>query len=176
MKAIDHDHKGHARGIPVDRVVLAHDARSLRRKLLRLASGDELLVDLPTTVHFETGDVLVREDGKLVEIVAGEEALYAVRGRDTAHALELVWHIGNRHLPCQIQSEGDGFTLLIGRDHVIRDMLEGLGARVEEITAPFSPIRGAYVGHSHAYAHDHGHGHAHTHAHNGESQADRWEP
>ncbi len=152
MRAIGHDHKGHNRGAPIDVVVLAHDERVLRRKLITLRHGEEVLVDLPQTVAFETGDVLVLEDGRVVEVVAGEEPLYEIAARDAQHLAELVWHIGNRHLPCQIEA-GSG-RLLIGRDHVIKEMLEGLGASVKEVIEPFSPVRGAY-----GAVHDHHHGH-----------------
>ena len=40
------------------------------------------------------------------------------------HLAELAWHIGNRHLAAAIEAE----RILILRDHVIRAMLEGLGA------------------------------------------------
>ncbi|WP_196259852.1 urease accessory protein UreE [Pelagibacterium limicola] len=154
MRVVGHDHKGHNRGTPFDVAVLAHDERVLRRKLITLRNGHEVLVDLPHTVAFETGDVLVLEDGRVVEIVAGEEALYEVRARDAQHLAELIWHIGNRHLPCQIEAQGG--RLLIGRDHVIRQMLEGLGAFVRDVIEPFSPVRGAYSGDGHHHHHHHG--------------------
>jgi urease accessory protein len=143
---------GSATAIPFDLITLAHDERRLRRKLLTLVHGDEVLVDLPQTVSFESGDVLVLEDGRLAEIIAAEEDLYDVRGRDALHLMQLCWHLGNRHLPAEIEHEGNGDSahILIKRDHVIRDMLLGLGATVTEISAPFSPMHGAYH-------HDHGH-------------------
>lgn len=164
MRAVAHDHKGHSRGIPFDMAVLAHDERALRRRLVTLAGGGEVLVDLPQTVALESGDVLVLEDGRLVEVVAAEEELYEITGRDIAHLLEMCWHIGNRHLPCQIVAE-DGLPrrLLIGRDPVIGDMLKGLGATVRMVAAPFSPLRGAYGGDGHHHHHGHGHGHSHSH-------------
>jgi urease accessory protein len=60
------------------------------------------------------------------------------------------WHLGNRHLKVQIEREWEGLgdRILILRDHVIRDMLIGLGATVTEISEPFHPQDGAYA-HSH---------------------------
>ena len=140
--------------VPYDLAVLAHDERHLRRRLLTLVHGDEVLVDLPSAVRLESGDCLVLEDGRFVDIQAAEEKLYEVRGRDAAHLMQLCWHIGNRHLPAQILPEWEGFGLriVIQRDHVIKAMLEGLGATVTEISEPFSPEPGAYahVDHSHA--------------------------
>ena len=100
------------------------------------------------------GDRLVLEDGRHVEVIAAEEALLEVRARDGEALMALAWHIGNRHLPAQIEWE----RILIEHDHVIKDMLLGLGASVKEVSEPFQPVRGAYHGHSHGH-HHHGHDH-----------------
>ncbi|APO75757.1 urease accessory protein UreE [Rhizobium etli 8C-3] len=139
---------------PVGKVVLPHDLRHLRRKLLHLENGDMVMLDLKEPVLFASGDMLVLEDGELIEIQAADERLFEIRGRDRLHLIELAWHLGNRHLSAQIEEE----RILILRDHVIRSMLEGLDATVSEVTEPFQPARGAY--HSHG-GHSHGHGHAH---------------
>ncbi|TCU21709.1 urease accessory protein [Rhizobium azibense] len=139
---------------PVGKVVLPHDLRHLRRKLLHLENGDMVMLDLKEPVLFASGDMLVLEDGELIEIQAADEKLFEIRGRDRLHLIELAWHLGNRHLSAQIEEE----RILILRDHVIRSMLEGLDATVSEVTEPFQPARGAY--HSHG-GHSHGHGHAH---------------
>lgn len=129
--------------------VLAHDERHLRRRVIELADGDKLLVDLPEPANLSGRDRLMLEDGRQVEIVAAEEEVYEIAARDSMHLAELAWHIGNRHLAAQIEEA----RILIPRDHVIKAMLEGLGAKVTDVVAPFSPVRGAYSGH------DHGHGH-----------------
>jgi urease accessory protein len=136
------------------RAVLPHDERHLRRRAIELADGGKVLVDLPEPVTLGNGDRLVLEDGRHVEIIAAPEELYDIRARDTVHLAELAWHIGNRHLAAAI----DANRILILRDHVIKAMLEGLGATVTEVVEPFSPVRGAYSGHGHG--HDHGHGHS----------------
>ena len=64
--------------------------------------------------------------------------------------LRFAWHIGNRHVPCQIE----GARLLIKKDHVIKEMLIKLGAEVGTVKEPFNPEGGAY-----------GHGRTHSHAH-----------
>lgn len=155
-RAVSHAHAGtftQAAG----RVVLAHDERHLRRRLLTLEGGGEVLADLPAAIVLEDGDALVLEDGALVAVTAAQEPLYAVTARDANHLAKLCWHLGNRHLPAQIEEA----RILIGRDHVIRDMLVGLGATVDEIVAPFSPERGAYHGHGHDHGHSKGHHHHH---------------
>lgn len=148
---------------PYDKAVLAHDERHLRRRAIETAAGDKVLVDLPEPVALNHGDRLVLEDGRQLEIVAAPEEVYDIRARDAVHLAELAWHIGNRHLAAAIEAN----RILILRDHVIKAMLEGLGATVSEVSQPFSPVRGAYSGHGHDHSHDH-HGqdhHHHDHAH-----------
>lgn len=143
---------------PFDIAVLAHDERHLRRRVIPLSQGGRVLVDLPESAALEHGDVIVLDDDRRVGIVAAEEEVYEIRARGPLHLAELCWHIGNRHLAAQIE-EG---RILILRDHVIKAMLEGLGATVIEIAAPFTPVRGAYSGHGHHHHHDDG-GHHHHH-------------
>lgn len=136
---------------PMDIVTLAHDERRLRRKLLVGARGVEVLVDFPNTLTLDHQGALQLENGQLVEIRAAQEPLYEIRARDAGHLLRLAWHIGNRHTPAQLE---DG-RILIKRDHVLKSMLEGLGATVTNVTEPFFAEHGAYHSHSHA-----GSGHA----------------
>ena len=145
LRVKTHIPAGRAEGAPFDHLTLAHDERRLRRRLLSLPGGEEILVDFPEPVTFGEGDLLQLEDGRFVGIRAAQEQVYVVTGRDARHLARLAWHIGNRHLPAQIEEN----RILIRRDHIIRDMLIGLGASVTEAVAPFSPEHGAY-------SHDHG--------------------
>jgi urease accessory protein len=154
--------------VPYGRAVLAHDERHLRRRAIELSDGGKVLVDLPETVALNDGDRLVLEDGRHVEIIAAQEEVYDIRARDAVHLTELAWHIGNRHLAAGIEAG----RILILRDHVIKAMLEGLGATVRDVSEPFKPVRGAYSGHGghghgHAEADAHSHAEAHAHDHDG---------
>jgi urease accessory protein len=157
------------RQVPFDVAVLTQDERHLRRKVITLVHGDRVLVDFPETLVLEDRDVLVLDDGRHAEIVAADEELLEIRGRDPVHLAGLAWHIGNRHLAAAIEPG----RILILRDHVISAMLKGLGAVVSEVVEPFNPLGGAYSGegggHGHAHHHDHhGHGgrdHRHHHSH-----------
>ncbi|MES0130712.1 urease accessory protein UreE [Mesorhizobium sp. M0029] len=153
---------------PSGRAVLPHDERHLRRRAIELADGSKVLVDLPEPVTLNDGDRLVLEDGGQVEITAAPEEVYDIRARHAVHLTELAWHIGNRHLAAAIEPS----RILILRDHVIKAMLEGLGATVREVSEPFKPVRGAYSAQG-AHGHDHGHAHAHAeaHSHDGRSHA-----
>jgi urease accessory protein len=125
---------------PWEIVVMDSAARHLRRKLITLQHGDQVLVDLEKTTKFEDRDCLVLEDGRLVQIIASDEELLEIVGRDAAHLTQLAWHIGNRHLEAQIESH----RILIRRDHVIAKMLEQLGAVVTDVREAFTPEHGAY--------------------------------
>lgn len=132
-------------GTPFDIVVLDADERHIRRKRITLQHGDEVFVDFEKAVKLEHGDRLVLEDGRVAEVIAAEEALMEVRARNTAHLIQLAWHIGNRHLPAQIEAT----RILIRRDRIIKQMLETLGATVTDVTEPFHPEHGAYHSHAH---------------------------
>ena len=155
---------------PADTVVLDFDDRHRRRMAMTGTRGLEFLLDLENAVALRGGDALVLEDGRLIEVVAAPEPLVEIRGTDPTHLVRIAWHLGNRHLPTQIMAKG----LRIRRDHVIEEMVKGLGGRVIEIEAPFDPEGGAYAaahevhdhGHdhsSHHHAHDHHHDHGHHH-------------
>lgn len=151
LRAVSYHGPDEARGRSAfDFCILYHDERRVRRKLLTLNGGDEVLIDFPRPVTLQQGGMIELEDGRHADIVAGEEKLYEVRGRDPKHLMQLCWHIGNRHAKAQIVSEWEGIgdRIVILRDHVLRDMLIGLGATVTEISEPFSPIDGAYA-HAH---------------------------
>src|SRR5262245_13391144 len=162
---------------PADTVVLEFDDRHRRRMAMTGTRGLEFLLDLPEVVALRGGDALVLEDGRIIEVVAAPEPLAEIRCRDALHLVRIAWHLGNRHLPMQVMSKG----LRVRRDHVIEDMVRGLGGRVIEIEAPFDPEGGAYAAaesHTHAHAdHDHDHGHDHhghdhhdhSHHHHGEA-------
>ncbi|HHS82606.1 MAG TPA: urease accessory protein UreE [Devosia sp.] len=130
-----------------DRVTLACDERFLRRKVLHTDTGEAFLVDLPHATSLDHGDALELSDGRLIGVIAAEEALLEITGSDLPR---LAWHIGNRHAPCQIEEK----RLLIRKDHVLAEMLEKLGADVREIAAPFTPEGGAYgQGRTHGHSH-----------------------
>ncbi|MEX0309235.1 MAG: urease accessory protein UreE [Tateyamaria sp.] len=142
-----HTYRDHGHGDAADELHLTYEDRFLRRKVLPLTSGARVLVDLAQTTSLDHGGVLVTEAGAELRIVAAEEDLLKVSGDDL---VRLAWHIGNRHTPCQIETG----HVLIQRDHVLRDMLERLGATVEEVRAPFTPEGGAY-GHGRTHGHSH---------------------
>jgi urease accessory protein len=136
----------------VDRVLIDFDRRHRRRIVLRTEQGREVLLDLPQAVRLRHGDGLAVDAGGVVRVCAKPERLLEIHAHDEGEMMRIAWHLGNRHLPVQLL----GDRIRIRADHVIRDMVEGLGGHVDEVDAPFDPEAGAYAGgHHHHHDHDH---------------------
>jgi urease accessory protein len=142
-----------------DTVTVDFDDRYRRRRLYTGEGGLAFLLDLPEAQVLKDGDGLALATGGFVRVRAAAETLVEVTAATPQHLLRLAWHLGNRHLPAEI---ADG-RILIRDDHVIVAMLQGLGATVRHVAAPFNPEGGAYGEHGHAHGHGHGHGHGHHH-------------
>ena len=125
---------------PFAEISLEAQDRHVRRKVIALSNGEEVLVDFEKAIKLEDGDCLVLEDGRLVQIAATLEDLLEIRASDSNHLSRLAWHIGNRHLEAQIETT----RILIRPDHVIAKMLQGQGATVSKVREKFSPEHGAY--------------------------------
>ena len=154
------------------RLELTFDKRQKSRLRAQLDSGEDVALDLPRGELLRGGDLVVASDGRIVEIVAQLEQVVHAVCADAAALARAAYHLGNRHVPVQV---GAGF-LRIAADHVLEDMLQGLGATLERMQAPFEPEAGAYAGGHHHHdeggegggaarihefgaAHDHGHDH-----------------
>jgi urease accessory protein len=147
-----------------DTVTVDFDDRFRRRKLYTGEGGLAFLLDLPEAQVLREGDGLALASGGYVRVKAASEPLIEVTARDPQHLLRLAWHLGNRHLPAEIADS----RMLIRHDHVIIRMLEGLGATLREVEAPFNPEGGAYGEHNRAPTHPHGHHHHDHHHHHGD--------
>ena len=137
----------------VDRLVLTYDERHRRRLRYVASGGTTFLLDLPRAAVLRAGDGLRLEDGRIVGVEASPEQLVEITAADTTALMKLAWHIGNRHLPAQLEPN----RILIRDDTVIVNMLVGLGATVRPVLEAFTPEAGAYD-HTLATA---GHGHHH---------------
>ncbi len=131
----------------VDHVVLDAAERHRRRIALTGQGGTAFLLDLPHATVLHDGDGLVLEDGSIILVAGRPEALYEISAASPHDLARFAWHIGNRHTDVQVV----GDKLRIRRDHVLEEMLRGLGARITPIEAPFEPEHGAYHHHD-----DHG--------------------
>ena len=104
------------------------------------------------------GDLLASADGLVVQVRAAAEPVSEVACPDPLLLARACYHLGNRHVPLQIR-EG---RLRYQHDHVLDEMLRGLGLHPRFSEAPFEPEPGAYGGSAHGHGQDHSH---HTHAH-----------
>lgn len=139
-------------GPTIDVVTLDYDTRHRRRLRIVCAGGTDLLLDLPRATALHDGDGLVLEGGGVILVRAASEPLLEVRAGDAEGLVRLAWHLGNRHLPVQVLPD----ALRLRADHVIADMLTGLGADVLAVEAPFDPEGGAYASDGDPHAHSHG--------------------
>src|SRR5271170_2904629 len=119
----------------VDDVLLDAHERHRRRIVLTGERGTTFLLDLKFAMPLRDGDGLVLEDGAIVRVTGRVEPLIEIAAASPQELVRLAWHIGNRHVEVQVI----GGRLRIRRDHVIEEMLRGLGARVTSVEAPFEP-------------------------------------
>jgi len=147
-------------------VELDWDVRSRSRFDATDSTGRELGIFLARGSVVRGGDVLVAEDGSLVRVIAAPQAVLVVRAAPGGSAFDLLraaYHLGNRHVALELQSD----HLKLEPDHVLADLLRSMGLQVHELHAPFEPEGGAYAapaGHDHGHHdHDHGDGHGHSH-------------
>ncbi len=107
---------------------------------MQTLTGREFLLDLPRAVALADGDGLELSDGTMVMVRARAERVVDIRAKDAKGLTTLAWHLGNRHLPAEIRPD----SIRILYDHVIVEMLRGLGADTRALDAPFHPEPGAY--------------------------------
>jgi urease accessory protein len=132
-----------------DTITLDHGGRHRRRIALVAEGGTAFLLDLAEAAVLEDGDALRLEDGRLVAVRAAPERLVEIRAATPLRLQRIAWHIGNRHVPAELT----GDAIYIAEDHVLIEMVRGLGGSAELVERPFRPERGAY--------HDLGRGHGH---------------
>ena len=133
----------------IDRVTLDADDRQRRRFVFRSESGAEFLLDLSKPATLRDGDGLVLADAGIVRICGAPEALIEITPPSRLAFVRLAWHLGNRHTDVQIAGE----KIRIRGDHVLEEMVKGLGCSVAHVEGPFDPEAGAHVG---DHEHDHG--------------------
>jgi urease accessory protein len=159
---------GESAGEIVDTVLLKFEDRSKQHGFVFGGKGTCVEFDFPVPPLLRTDDLLVLDDGHLVEVVADVEPVLEVREKDFAKAARLVLALGNRHVPVQILA--GRLRLLAHPD--IAQMLTERGFTPAMVMAPFEPDDGDAHGHHHGHdhghehhGHEHGHDHAHDHGH-----------
>lgn len=141
-------------------VTLARDARYRRRVAMKTDCGLEFLLDLPEATYLAHGSGLVLETGEIVGVVADAEPLLEIRADTPGQLMKIAWHIGNRHTAAEIAAD----AIYIQVDHVLAEMVRGLGGSVAQVSRPFEPEGGAYGHHGTLQSSHHHGGHSHSHA------------
>ena len=130
-----------------DFIELSYDERFLRRKKLTSYNGIEFLVDLKKTISLKKDDMFKLDSGLLINVRYKIEELLEIKGDNLMH---LIWHIGNRHIPCQIEEN----RILIQNDKVIEEMILRLNGQTKVVLEAFDPEGGAYgIGRTHGHRH-----------------------
>ena len=130
-----------------DFIELSYDERFLRRKKLTSYNGIEFLVDLKNTISLKKDDMFKLDSGLLINVRYKIEELLEIKGNNLMH---LIWHIGNRHIPCQIEEN----RILIQNDKVIEEMILRLNGQTKVVLETFDPEGGAYgIGRTHGHRH-----------------------
>ncbi|MGD8783613.1 MAG: urease accessory protein UreE [Thioalkalispiraceae bacterium] len=130
-------------------LTLPFELRQKSRFKAMLDNGDEIGLILPRGTILRGGDFLRAEDGSVIVIRAAEETVSTATINDQHLFARACYHLGNRHVPLQI---GENWLRYL-HDHVLDDMLAGLGITVTCEQASFEPEPGAYGGHSHQHHH-----------------------
>ena len=131
---------------PIDRAILPFDARCKSRLLVTLESGEKAALLVERGRLLRGGDRVRLDGDREIEIVAADEALLEAGSHDPLAIAKAAYHLGNRHVAVQVMPNRLRFL----DDHVLEQMVAGLGLSVTHIVAPFEPEGGAY-GHHHAH-------------------------
>ncbi|MDA8260033.1 MAG: urease accessory protein UreE [Betaproteobacteria bacterium] len=145
-----------------ERLMLPFELRCKSRLRTQLESGEEAGLFLERGTVLRAGERLLANDGRVVEVAAAPETVMEVLSGDALLLARAAYHLGNRHVAVELKP---GLVRFV-RDHVLGEMVRGLGLTVIESEAPFDPESGAYGGHG-------GHAHPHGHSADGEGRGPR---
>ncbi|HGQ7177142.1 TPA: urease accessory protein UreE [Acinetobacter baumannii] len=126
-------------------VELTFDTRQKSRFRAALSSGVDIGADLPRTGILRSGSYIATQEGDVLRVDAKPEQLMKVTAQTEFDLLKAAYHLGNRHVPLMLTPT----ALYFEPDHVLAEMVEGLGLTVTETDYPFEPESGAYAQHSH---------------------------
>jgi len=126
-------------------VELSFDTRQKSRFRATLSNGTDIGADLPRTGILRSGSYISTESGNILKVEAKPEKLMKVSAQQEFDLLKAAYHLGNRHVPLMLTPT----ALYFEPDHVLAEMVVGLGLNVAEVDHPFEPESGAYAQHQH---------------------------
>ncbi|MFA0307353.1 urease accessory protein UreE [Vibrio splendidus] len=137
--------------VPDGYLSLPIDSRIKSRLKVMLDDGRNAGLFLPRGHILRGGEQLSSECGLVVEVKAAPETVSTVYCEDLLLLTRVAYHLGNRHVPLQVEAGWVRYQ----HDHVLDEMVEGLGAKVTTEKQPFEPEGGAYSGRSGGHHHHH---------------------
>jgi len=139
-------------GDPLTTLTLPLEQRVRSRLRVTLDDGRPAGVFLERGQILRDGDLLADAEGAVVLVRSAAEPLSEVRCDDPLSLARACYHLGNRHVALQIENG----ALRYQHDHVLDEMLRGLGLQPRPVELPFEPEPGAYGVHGHdAHSHEH---------------------
>jgi len=144
---------------PLTTLTLNFEQRSRSRLKVMLDDGQPAGLFLVRGTVLQQGDRLQAKSGEVIEVRAADETVSSVYVENPLMIARSCYHLGNRHVALQINER----FIRYQHDHVLDDMLRGLGLEVVVEQAPFEPESGAYGQHGHTHSNAHAHSHAHEH-------------
>ncbi len=138
---------------PVGSITLTWEQRTRSRLKACADDGREVVIYTERGGVLRDGDRVAAGSGEVFAVRAAAEAVSVVTSADSLLLSRLCFHLGNRHVAVQI---GPG-RIAWQADHVLDEMVRGLGAEPTTGQAPFEPEQGAYGGQGHGHGHGHGH-------------------
>jgi urease accessory protein len=133
---------------PDAQLTLPFELRSKSRLRTMLSTGEEAGLVLDRGTVLRGGDLLLADDGRVIQVAAAPEQVSTVRAPNPWSLARAAYHLGNRHVALEV---GSGWVRYL-HDHVLDDMVRGLGFDVTVEQAPFEPEAGAYGGNHHAHS------------------------
>jgi urease accessory protein len=150
---------GEPRGEIIDTLLLKFADRRKQQGFVFGGKGTCIEFEFPQTPRLRTDDLLVLDNGSLVEVVADAEPLLELRATDFAAVARIVWVLGNRNVPIEILANRIRMLQTAETEALVAE--RGLAAT--QVTAPFEPQDGNESPHGHGHHHHENHGH-HRHA------------
>ncbi len=121
-------------------LTLPFELRQKSRLRTWLDNGADVGLFLPRGTVLRGGDRLRTTTGLVVEVRAAPEPVSTAWTHDLRLLACAAYHLGNRHVPLQI----DAGWLRYLHDHVLDRMIQELGLEVIHEQAPFEPEAGAH--------------------------------
>ena len=136
----------------VDEIIIPFETRQKSRFKVITQNKEEVGFFLERGQILRGDDRVTAEDGSVYKITAANETVCTASCEDAQLLTRAAYHLGNRHIPLQIGSNWIRFQV----DHVLKEMIEHLGLKVEMNDAPFEPEPGAYfTGLNERHSHEH---------------------